>query len=158
MPTMTAPGYTFHAYTADQAWGKFCEQRFGSLKPNRKEWAVVEIESEDENAKRIGLLNWSIRFIIKITLADLQLLRMILEARTFAEHHQNFAMTRVVFSTLDEAKRQFFKTLCQDAPLPNIRFAAAIDTLTDRPYNINNLQADIVANADWSGLIAVRFI
>ena len=30
------------AKNADQAWAKFCQQRFGALKPDRLDWLITE--------------------------------------------------------------------------------------------------------------------
>lgn len=41
-PIIEVPTYAITAKNADQAWAKFCCQRFGVLKPDRSEWYVTE--------------------------------------------------------------------------------------------------------------------
>ena len=36
--------YRFSAKDEDQAWAKFCSQRFGALKPDRREWSIKEVQ------------------------------------------------------------------------------------------------------------------
>lgn len=42
-PIVGVPVYEITAKNKDQAWRKFCQQRFDSLKPDRKEWLIEEI-------------------------------------------------------------------------------------------------------------------
>jgi hypothetical protein len=43
-PIIDVDGYRYWAKSADSAWTKFVRQRFGALKPDRREWSIKEVE------------------------------------------------------------------------------------------------------------------
>lgn len=45
-PTVNVRHHEFVASSADKAWQKFVRQRFGALKPDRREWSINVAGSE----------------------------------------------------------------------------------------------------------------